>query len=152
MPLSRDLAKQINAVASQDKELRRRVATVNWVFIPNHLGITGSVRNAMMIARGKDPTEEAVANRVCTGIAEAGMTAITSRLAELPEVDHANTISRVSWGVHHTATLVVLKGGQGRYVFDWHKTLDVNDPFVGEERAWLVDKDQINLGRFRGLK
>ena len=151
MPLSRDLARQINAVASQDKELRRRVATVNWVFIPNHLGITGMVRNAGFWLRHKgDP--DPVADRVCTGIAEAGMTAITSRLAELPEVDHANTISRVSWGVHHTATLVVLKGGQGRYVFDWHRALDVNDPFVGEERAWLVDKDQINLGRFRGLK
>jgi len=152
MPLSRDLAKKINAVASQDKELRKRVATVNWVFIPNHLGITGSVRNAVMIARGKDPTEEAIANRVCTGIAEAGAAAINAHLADLPEVESATSVSRVSWGVHHTATLVVLKGDQGRYVFDWHKTLDVTDPFVGEEKPWMVDMKQINLGRFRGLE
>jgi hypothetical protein len=151
MPLSRELAKKINRTAGNDPELRRRIKNVNYVFLPNHLGITGAVRNAMMFARGKDPTELAVANRVCTGIAEQAMKAINSRLAELPEVKSANTVSRVSWTVHHTATVVELKDGS-RYVFDWHKTLDIDDPFVGEESHWIIDADQINLGRFRGLQ
>ena len=151
MPLSRELAKKINAVAGQDAELRRRVRNVNYVFLPNHLGLTGSVRNAMMFLRGKDPTDEANANRVCTGIAEQAMTAINSRLVQLPEVKKADAISRVSLGTHHTATVVELKNG-GRYVFDWHKTLDIDDPFVGEETRWIIDADQINLGRFRGMQ
>lgn len=151
MPLSRELAKRINGTAGRDAELRRRIRNVNYVFLPNHLGITGAVRNAMMVVRGKDPTDPAVAERVCTGIAEQAMSAINSRLAELPEVKAANTVSRVSWGVHHTATVVELKAG-GRYVFDWHKTLDIDDPFVGSESRWIIDADQINLGRFRGLQ
>lgn len=151
MPLSRELAKRISGSASRDPELRRRIRNVNYVFLPNHLGITGAVRNAMMVVRGKDPTDPAVAERVCTGIAEQAMSAINTRLAELPEVKAANTVSRVSWGTHHTATVVELKSG-GRYVFDWHKTLDIDDPFVGEESRWIIDADQINLGRFRGLQ
>ncbi|PZU80419.1 MAG: hypothetical protein DI530_05705 [Sphingomonas sp.] len=68
---------------------------------------------------------------VCVGIAEQTARALRRQIgcrAALMQLGDAGAIDRNLRGVAHTATL--LQFGSSRYVFDWHATLDLDDPII----------------------
>lgn len=121
----------ISAVLNDPESFKRTKSSLS--FLPSGLGIAGSLRNWGYVISGQDPTEEKIANTVCTGIADATAAAITRAMAaknsKLGFLKRATVISRVSVGVHHTATQVFTTDGKD-YVFDWHATLTLSDPLL----------------------
>ncbi len=132
-------------------------------FIPTQLGWTGSVRNLLYIVTGEDASDPEIAAHACTGIAEATSAAINraidpkNRSKNRPDADRlevvrrAATIDRVSpvVGVYHTATLVITKEG-GAAVFDWHATLEVENPMISKVSDWRTCTGEIPAKQFKG--
>lgn len=150
MALSKAEAQAIVDVVKVDPESLRRMRSGGAQFVPDRLGITGALRNWKYVLSGKDPTDEKVANVVCTGIADATAAAINKALASLPGVKSAGVKSRVYMKTDHTATLVTMADGTS-YVFDWHATLNPANPFVGEAKAWETSTNQVDFNHFSGL-
>lgn len=156
MSLSKEAATAIVKVVSRDSESFNRINTfegdaIMTRIVPDSWGITGDLRNWSLIAVGADPTEDAAANFVCVGIADASSAAISNALknsANLPDVDSSETISR-SKPAAHTATLVTMKDGS-QYVFDWHKTLNVNNPFIFKVDDWNQNREGVMFTKFSG--
>jgi hypothetical protein len=159
MALAKQAAMQIVAAVRSDPECLRRIKSV----IPDLGGYAGSVRNLGYIFTFQDPTDPETAAKVCTGIAEQTMTAINNALgpidhagrpekgSAIPDVESANTIDRVHLSTHHTATLVSMKDGT-EYVFDWHATLNVENPLIYESpERWQVDKGSVQFKHFSGF-
>ncbi|MCA9011715.1 MAG: hypothetical protein KDB01_18305, partial [Planctomycetaceae bacterium] len=120
-------------------------------FVPDSLGIAGSLRNIGLMIAGADPTEPEVANVVCVGIANAAAAAIEKALkssAGIADVKSAGTIDRDK-PVSHTATLVVMKDGS-EYVFDWHATLNVNNPLMSTAAEWRKNGSGVMFTKFSG--
>ncbi len=150
MSLSKAQAQAIVDAVKTDPEVLRRLRSGGAQFVPDRLGVTGALRNWKYVFTGKDPTEESVANAVCTGIADATSAAINKSLAKLPGVSSATVKSRVYLKTDHTATLVNMSDGTS-YVFDWHATLNPANPFVGEAKAWETSTNQVDFNHFGGL-
>lgn len=158
MALSKYTATQVVSAVRNDPECVRRIKSV----IPDLRGYAGSVRNLAYIFSGKDSGNPKVAAEVCTGIAEQTALAINNALRPLdhvgrpekgsaiPDVATANTFDRVHHATYHTATVVSMKDGS-RYVFDWHATLNVDNPMVYESpERWQIDKGGVQLKHFSG--
>lgn len=135
--LTRGEADDICAVVAADPECRHRISSV-LSFIPSSWGIAGGIRNTGYIAlelgsgaRLFDVTSPEGAAMVCVGIAEQTARALRRQIgcrAALMRLGDAGTIDRELRGVAHTATL--LQFASSRYVFDWHATLDLDDPII----------------------
>ena len=82
----------------------------------------------------EDYWDKVGSDEACTGVAAATATAL-SKLVGVPGYEFlldAGSIDRLPTDpAHdfHTATAVTVTGGSV-YVFDWHATLDIGDPFI----------------------
>jgi hypothetical protein len=132
------VSKAIIASVMRDEESFKRIDSWLATALPDGLGITGSLRNWGYVLTAQDPTSDRIANKVCTGIAEATWKAIERGMKDgtMPEVARADTIDRKRMGVYHTATLVTLKDGR-EFVFDWHATLNPANPAIMPKADWL---------------
>lgn len=156
-------AEHITAVVASDAEATKRIESNIDDLIPAAWGIAGGLRNAGYVALGMvtlgrygDPTEPEVANRVCTGISDAAANAIHRAKAKpdprLRRVKAALPISRVLGGVDHTAVQVEMLDGKA-HVFDWHATLDAENPMLFPSAAkWLKGEGGTPLKAFTGWR
>ena len=157
MALSKAVAKAIVTAVSGDTESHSRITgdlkSNSGSMLPDSWGISGAVRNWGHVLTGKDPTEKAVADTVCTGIADATSEAINRALKTkpgIPEIKVSTTIDRELNGVHHTATLVQMVD-ETSYVFDWHATLNVLNPMIFKPAGWKKDNHGVLFTRFEGF-
>jgi len=156
-------ATNIATVVSNDPEASKRIDSNIDGLIPASWGISGGLRNAGYVAMGMvtlgnyaDPSEPEFANRVCTGISDAASAALNRSVAignaRLQSIKSAVPISRLLSGVDHTAVQVEMQDGQ-KHVFDWHATLDADNPMVFQSPAkWLKGEGGVPLKEFRGWK
>lgn len=141
MPLTYLQAKSIIDLVTADPECRFRVTmdygnTKDFFrFIPDSFGISGSIRNIWMMEQQVDVTEPENAAVVCTGIAEATTKVINQSIARLTGIQKAEEISR-EWPASHTATAITTRDGS-TYVFDWHATLNLQNPMITLKEEWL---------------
>jgi hypothetical protein len=132
--LSRGTAALIVAAVEKDKESKRVMPRTGSV-LPKSWGVSGGIRNILIMGPGlfnpfnQGPTTEEEAF-VCTGIADITSAAINA--AGIGAVKRASPISRGSHtgvSVEHTATRIDLGSGRS-FVFDWHATLDRDNPLI----------------------
>ena len=155
-------AKAIAARVAADPEASKRINSNIDAVIPASWGMAGGLRNAGYVVLGMatgyrmgDPTEPEYANRVCTGISDAAVAAINagvnSRLAPLRRVRQALQVDRDLDGTAHTAVRVEMIDGQC-HVFDWHATLDADNPMLFKSVAgWLAGRGGTPLDDFKGF-
>ncbi len=152
---SRATADAVIEVVSKDPESVSRISSWLGDVMPSSLGWTGSVRNWFYVFTGEDPTEPDVAAKVCTGIADATAAAINRAIKSekdpLRGIRRATTIDRASphIGVHHTATHVLTDEG-GEAVFDWHATLEIDNPMISKVADWLNCTGEVPAKQFTG--
>tara|TARA_B100001105_G_scaffold108244_2_gene86747 strand:- start:957 stop:1508 length:552 start_codon:yes stop_codon:yes gene_type:complete len=156
-------AENLTSVVAKDPEASKRIDSGIDNFLPAAWGVAGGLRNAGYVALGMvsfgawgDPTEPAYANRVCTGISDAASAAlnvaVSKKEARVRRLKGAAPISRVLNGVDHTAVQVSVDDGQ-QHVFDWHATLDADNPMLFRSPAdWVRAKDGVPLKDFSGWK
>jgi hypothetical protein len=161
--LTVEQAKSVAAVVAIDPEASNRIDSDIDSLVPASWGIAGGLRNAGYVALGMvslgkygDPTDAEYANRVCTGISDAASAAINKAVgrkdARLRTIKSAVPISRVLNGTDHTAVQVDVLDGQ-QHVFDWHATLDAENPMIFASPAkWIRGEGGIPLKEFRGWK
>ncbi|MEM7623067.1 MAG: hypothetical protein AAF235_07660 [Planctomycetota bacterium] len=154
MILTKELAGRVRDVVARDK---RCIQLIVKGFYGGGLlgaaGLAGSARNLSYIITGADPSEPEIAQYACTGIANATSAVINAAIkaGNLKGVTSATTIDRQAGmlGVHHTATHVILPGGSA--VFDWHATLEVQNPMVFRTMNWKVATGGTHLRQFEGF-
>lgn len=161
--LTVDQASSITGVVATDPEASKRIDSNLDALIPAGWGIAGGLRNAGYVALGMvtfgkygDPTEPEYANRVCTGISDAASSALNRAVAQqdarVRNLKGAAPISRVLNGTDHTAVQVEMRDGQ-KHVFDWHATLDAENPLLFRSPAlWVKGEAGTPLKEFRGWK
>jgi hypothetical protein len=119
--------------------------------VPEAWGITGALRNVGLILKFENPEDPKVARTVCTGIANVTMLAIDKALKStpgIPEVNLVTTIDRYLLAAH-TATLLKMKDGSN-YVFDWHKSLNVHNPWIYKVEDWKQGHGGVLFDAFTG--
>ncbi|USN98079.1 MAG: hypothetical protein H6810_07770 [Phycisphaeraceae bacterium] len=152
---SKAIADAVIRVVKNDPTSVSRVSSWLSSVMPTGLGWTGSVRNLGYVVTLQDPTDPTTAAKVCTGIAEATSTAINRAIKSdkvpLVGVKAATMIDRVSphAGVYHTATKVVTAEG-GEAVFDWHATLEIDNPMISKVDDWLNCTGETPAKLFKG--
>ncbi len=155
MYLTRAKAEEINQVVASDAHCVGLIIKGFWGGgVLSELGWAGGARNMGMFFTGADPSEPEIAQYACTGIAEATAIVLHKAIASgrLQGVLVADSVSRVpgpSVTAYHTATLVELPGGKA--VFDWHATLQPDNPKISSLTNWKVAGPGENLRSFQGL-
>src|SRR5213596_306475 len=106
MCLSKNTASKIVAAVQTDAPCRAQINS--WLRrLPASWGVSGPVRNLGYFVTFQDPSEEAIAAKVCTGIALCTVKAIKSALAGTPGIPEVQSVERIDrFGPNHTATLV----------------------------------------------
>lgn len=153
----------VNAVASDAECLRRiKEGAVVADKLPDAWGINGSIRNwgyvacgMLTLGKGCNPNDAEYAEKVCTGITEATVIAISGaancRKALVGHIKKVTSISRNGFmGTDHTATEVIMSDGS-EYVFDWHATLNPRNPMVHKAADWLRSTGGTVFAKFSGL-
>jgi len=99
--------------------------------------IAGGVRNAVLMAMGREPGSKEFDEICCAGIAASVVEAIYKvlKMGGLPEVRSAPTVKRTARGIYHTANCFIMRD-DSEYVFDWHATLQIRDPAINTVMAW----------------
>jgi hypothetical protein len=124
-------------------------------------GLAGAVRNLMLIAGDILPFStrsfsDILGNKpdntrlLCLGIVVVTQKAILAQRNTLPEMASCAAVSRVHWGVHHSATWIRMKDGS-EYVFDWHATLNIFDPLLSRNEDWPEAKGAVFRRHFTGF-
>ena len=161
--LTKAEATDFTAIVAKDPEASKRIDSNLDGLVPASWGIAGGLRNAGYVALGMvtfgklgDPTEPEYANRVCTGISDASSTALNNAVAKddarVRNLLSAVPISRALNGIDHTAVQVVMRDGQ-KHVFDWHATLDADNPLLFRSPAsWIKGEGGVTLKEFGGWK
>ena len=143
--LDRAKNQAISAVLNDKESMRRADAPVLSTIMPDGLGWTGSMRNWGYVLSGQDPTDDKIASKVCTGIAEQTAKAIEAAIksGKAKDIESVGTIDRKkgALGVYHTATEVTLKDGR-KFVLDFHATLNPRNPEVSTREEWLKGNRQ----------
>jgi hypothetical protein len=119
--------------------------------VPASWGITGALRNFAHVISFSDPTDPKVERLLCTGIARTTSRAIDEKLSGtpgIPEVSKTEVVSREK-PISHTATVIVMKDGS-KYVFDWHKSLDVHNPWIYKLDDWKLNQGGLRFLEFKG--
>lgn len=147
MGLSKKTAQAVIDAVTKDTESRRRIDSV-LSYLPDGLGIAGSIRNIGIMLKDWNADDVESANHVCTGIADATEAAI--KKAKIPEISEVGTADRVYRSVYHTATLIKTNDG-GEYVFDWHATLNSLNPLIFRKNDWMEDKNGVQFAGFTGF-
>lgn len=157
--LTVDEAKAMVKAVAADPECTRRIKSILSA-VPSGWGVSGGIRNFGMAIvntysfnRFFDPSDPEIDAIVCTGIAAQTALAIAKAAKTTPalrNVKSTSTVSRVLNGVDHTATLIVMTSKS--YVFDWHATLDVNDPLLYPSPAdFDKGSNSVTLKAFKGF-
>ncbi|MBK7708255.1 MAG: hypothetical protein IPJ30_21510 [Acidobacteria bacterium] len=91
--------------------------------------------------------------KLCLGIVAATVKPLilAVRQGKLPGVHTAGAVSRVHWGVDHTATWIRMEDGS-EYAFDWHATLSIRNPAISKAADWEVARNAISYVFFAGFK
>lgn len=164
MSLTKSEATEIvNAVAADAESLRRiQEGAIVADKLPDSWGINGSIRNWGYVAcnmasfgNACDPRDAAYAEKVCTGITDATIKAITDasncRKALAGRIKKVTSISRVGFmGTDHTATEVIMDDGS-EYVFDWHATLNPRNPMLHKAADWSRSTGGRTFASFAGF-
>lgn len=151
----KDAQAVIDAVKADSEAVRRIQSDLTGPVIAT-LGLAGSIRNIYYIARSLgDPSVEDT-EMVCVGIADQSAAAINkgvkARVAGLRNIAKASTVSRVHNLTHHVATSVTVKSGR-TYVFDWHQTLDVDNPkLFADVLRWKIELQAETFRSFEGFR
>jgi hypothetical protein len=158
--LTRELAQRIAGVVASDPRCRARIG--NHAKLPRltEWGVAGAVRNTAMLLLWREAGTPEFDHYSCVGITEATTEAITkvavagarqsAQQPLLPEVRHSTGIYRVVDGTHHQSSWVVMQDGSD-YVFDWHKSLEVMDPYIYRTADWRENVHGVLLRHFAGL-
>lgn len=155
MHLTRAKAEEITLVVASDAKCIQLVLRGFWGGgLLSEMGWAGGARNASFMVTGADPTEPEVAQYLCTGIAETTAAVLrraieSGRLQGVLNADVASREPGPSVSIYHTATLVELPGGKA--VFDWHATLQPDNPKISSLTNWKVAGPGENLRSFHGL-
>lgn len=152
MALTVDQAQAIVDAVSKDPAAREQVES--WLaFLPDSWGAAGWIRNfgfaLVNTYTGKLAADSPwVEKRVCTGIAAAGVEAIEKSLPG--GVKKVHTVDR--FDPAHTATQVDMND-ESSYVFDWHATLNVENPMIFPSVSnWqTLKKGGVTLANFEGF-
>jgi hypothetical protein len=110
------------------------IAQINSLFRILPAGWAGGTRNFFLMIKDWDAEDEETVKLVCVGIADVTERVINRLIQknqgnpDYPFV-RAETVTTNSRAVYHVATGVKMKNGN-TYVFDWHATLDVEDPLI----------------------
>jgi hypothetical protein len=163
MALSIATATWIVDCVRSDSDCLRQIQSVLTHVFPESWGITGGVRNLGFMAALKSP--QVADPYICTGIADVTAAAIEKRLKEPPgrgDIQSVMTIGRrppmLTIGKHefmpvdHAATLIQMSDGS-KYVFDWHATLNVNDPMMyPSKNDFMRNRHSIPFVAFGGWR
>jgi hypothetical protein len=149
--LSKQTAQKIVTSVKSDSECVRRIDS--WVkkVVPDQWGIAGGVRNLGYLLSFQDPSDPAVAAKVCYGIAMATSARIEASKGRIREVRRAGLIDRAHRGIEHVGTHVEMQDGTS-YVFDWHATLNVEDPLISRALDWKEDRNSVLYSQFGGFR
>lgn len=151
--LTRPDAQAIVEAVRNDPEARRRIQSWLSDALPDAAGIAGSIRNLWFMAQDFNAENPDTVQRVCGGIADQAAVAITRALGKpaLGRVKGAADVGRVHRGVHHFATRVNMKDGTS-YVFDWHATLNVDNPLLYPSvEQFGLGNGAVTFERFSGF-
>ena len=148
--LTKQAADQIVSSVKSDSESVRRIDSWIKKVVPDHWGISGGIRNLGYLLTLQDPSDPSIAAKVCYGIAMATSERIERSRGFIREVARAGLVDRAHRGVAHVGTLVVMRDGSS-YVFDWHATLNVDDPLISRALDWNEDRNAVLYSQFRGF-
>jgi hypothetical protein len=169
MALSKETARKIINVVKTDTDCQKAVSfdsndASDWISLLGGTyfmmgGISpGSVRNAYYITKnlllGREiEQDDYQSSRICIGIVASTVKALSRALMQkrLPEVKAVSGSSRVLHGIHHTATWVRL-ADETEYVFDWHPTLDLENPMLSKADDWNRNGLSTPYALFGGFK
>lgn len=153
MSLTRVIAAKIVWAVQRDSNTRRRImggrAGTSASILPDSWGVSGAIRNWRLVLTGADPMDRDVAAIVCTGISDAAIVAINNARRNDAEIPEADLIHRCRWGVHHYAVRVTMNGSE--YVFDWHATLNVDNPMISRANDWTTARGAVTFSNFTGF-
>ncbi len=165
MALSKSTASKIIEVISVDVECRRAIqpkpslASLNPItsLLLEFTHTAGSVRNIPLVLKSivekKKPEDDPeMTRRLCLGIVAATVKPLIMavRQGKLPGVHTAGAVSRVHWGVDHMATWIRMEDAS-EYAFDWHATLNINNPAISRAADWDAARNAISYLFFSGF-
>jgi hypothetical protein len=125
---------------------------IQWAVL-ERLGIAGWVRNAFagLVLSESDPRFQRL---LCGGIVAVTVAALDKKKGMLPGLRDVQGASREprAWGVNwaHFATLLLMNDNTN-YVFDWHKTLNISNPWVSKQDDWQIAQNEIPFSDFQGF-
>ncbi len=165
MALSKETARQIIEVVAADAECRKAIQPNPILDLLNPASgllefthLAGSVRNIPLVLKNilqnKKPEDDAEMTKLlCIGIVVATVKPLVTAIRQkrLPGVFTASAVSRVHWGVDHTATWIRMED-KSEYAFDWHATLKVSDPAISKAEDWMKAKNAVNYVLFSGFQ
>jgi hypothetical protein len=171
MPLTRDQVQAAVDIVSADPDCRRIIGLPmeyetadGWpTGIPRNvvlmdqameqLGMKGWMRNVFIEgphAVGAMDTAD-YEKMLCGGVAAATVAALRSRKGSIPHLkDVELTDNRCVRGWWHIATLLRMDDG-AEYVLDWHKTLNVRNPWVSRYADWWAGQNEVQFREFKGF-
>lgn len=112
-------------------------------------GLAGWVRNALAGAVLKE-SDHRYQDLLCGGIVAVTVAALDPKRGSVPGLKDVEGSSREPGGWAHFATLLKMKDGT-EYIFDWHKTLVISNPWVSRHRDWKVATNEIPFKSFTGF-
>ena len=165
MALSKEIAGKIIEVIAADAECRKSIQPNPALDLISPMTglleltrLAGSVRNIPLVLKNilqnKKPEDDAEMTKLlCIGIVAATVKPLIAavRRKGLPGVHTAGAISRVHWGVDHTATWIRMED-DSEYVFDWHATLKITDPAISKAPDWMRAQNAVNYIFFAGFQ
>lgn len=172
MALTREQAKGIVDVVRKNADCVRQIESWLSYAMPDGLGMTGIARNIyysgknlLTIRNPLNSTYPDVAPYVCHGIAKRVAATINAAIGarRLPDVEMAMQMVRVvpvisnrkyirKYACTHWACRVRMTD-KSEYVFDWHQTLNIDNPVLYRRGSWSVAKSGAGTQfcKFRGF-
>ncbi len=158
MSLTVETVRKICNIINKDSECRSVIRPAVQAPLLEMAGLAGAARNLILISGDIIPPlatrsindmfgrEVDNTKLLCLGITLATQKAILNER----QLHSCAAVSRVHWGVHHTATWVSMKDQSG-YVFDWHATLNVFDPLLSRAEDWTEARGSVFARHFSGF-
>ena len=159
MALTREQAKGIVDVVRRDPGCVRQIESWLSYAFPDGMGLTGVARNIyysgtnlLSLRSPFNSTYPDVAPYVCHGIAKKVAATINAAIAakRLPDAEMAMQMVRVipvisnrkyirRYACTHWACRVRMTD-KSEYAFDWHQTLNINNPILYRKGSWASAK------------
>ena len=115
-------------------------------------GLAGWLRNlALEINLMEGKIDIKIYNELlCGGIASAAWGVLSRNKQKIKGLKDINGIGREIDGWAHHAIVIKMQD-QSEYVFDWHKTLNIKNPFISKKSDWLKGINEIPYLNFKGF-